>query len=238
MEVNLKEADMAQDNTALVVGASRGLGFALVEEWLCRGWRVVATTRGPSAELEALGRRYPGSLVVETMDINDAETVSALRERLAGRRLDVLFVNAGIARAIEQSPASAEEVDFLDMMLTNAFSPVRAVELLRGLVAADGTIAIMTSELGSIENANGFWQLYSSSKAALNMLMKGYAAKNSDDRHALLLVAPGWVRTDMGGSDALLSIEESIPMVVDMIEANRGRPGLRYVDRFNERLPW
>ncbi|BAQ49925.1 MULTISPECIES: SDR family NAD(P)-dependent oxidoreductase [Methylobacterium] len=229
---------MTQPATVLVVGASRGLGLALAEEWLGRGWHVIATARGRSAGLDALAARFPGSLEVESVDINQAATVEALRRRLDGRRLDVLFVNAGIARAIEASPASASEADFLDMMLTNAFSPVRAAELLRDLVPAGGTVAIMTSELGSIANATGGWQLYSSSKAALNMLMKGYAAKHADGGHAVLLVAPGWVRTEMGGSDALLSIEESIPRVVDMIEANRGRAGLRYVDRFGAPLPW
>ncbi|WP_062018343.1 SDR family NAD(P)-dependent oxidoreductase [Aureimonas sp. AU4] len=224
--------------SVLVVGASRGLGFALAEEWLRRGWQVVATERSRSDKLATLGDRYPGRLTVETTDINDAASIRALDERLTDRRLDVLFINAGIARAIEESPATASEGDFLDMMLTNAFSPVRAAEMLRGRVPAGGTIAIMTSELGSIANASGGWQLYSSSKAALNMLMKGYAAKNSDDGHTLLLVAPGWVRTEMGGGDATLSVEESIPLVVDMIEANRGRPGLRYVDRFDETLPW
>lgn len=161
-----------------------------------------------------------------------------MRDRLEGRQLDVLYINAGIARAIEKSPAAAHEQDFLDMMLVNAFAPVRAAELLRDLVPVGGTIAIMTSGLGSIQNANGSWQLYSSSKAALNMLMKGYATQHERDRHSLLLVAPGWVRTEMGGSDALLSVEESIPLVGDMVEANRGKPGLRYVDRFNRSLPW
>ncbi|EQA99606.1 hypothetical protein L288_19460 [Sphingobium quisquiliarum P25] len=224
--------------TVLVVGASRGLGFALAEEWLGRGWHVIATARSGSEELAKLADRFPGSLEIETVDINHADGVRALHDRLKDRRLDILFVNAGIARAIEESPATASEGDFLDMMLTNAFSPVRAAEMLRDLVPAGGTIAIMTSELGSITNANGGWQLYSSSKAALNMLMKGYATKYPGDGHTLLLVAPGWVRTEMGGSDAALSVEESIPLVVDMIAANRGKPGLRYVDRFNEELPW
>jgi NAD(P)-dependent dehydrogenase (short-subunit alcohol dehydrogenase family) len=224
--------------TVLVVGASRGLGFALAEEWLQRGWQVVATERSRSEKLAALRHRYPGRLEVETVDIDDAGSVRTLHDRLADRRLDVLFIVAGIARAIEESPATASEGDFLDMMLTNAFSPTRAAETLRGRVSKGGTIAIMTSELGSIANANGGWQLYSSSKAALNMLMKGYAAKNADDGHTLLLVAPGWVRTEMGGGDATLSVEESIPLVVDMIEANRGRPGLRFVDRFDRTLPW
>ncbi len=229
---------MTQQSTVLVLGASRGLGFALAKEWLERGWRVIATVRSPSGELTDLGVRFPGKLEIETVDIANADSVRILKGRLGERQLDVLYINAGIARAIDKGPAAADEQDFHDMMLVNAFSPVRAAELLRDLVPTGGTIAIMTSELGSIQNASGSWQLYSSSKAALNMLMKGYAAQHKEDRHTLLLVAPGWVRTEMGGSDALLSIEESIPLVVDMVEANRGRPGLRYVDRFNASLPW
>lgn len=229
---------MAEQAKAMVVGASRGLGLALAEEWCERGWRVITTVRGRPKELETLASRYPGNVEIETVDIAKADTVKALRARLEGRRVDVLFINAGIARAINATPASVDEQDFLDMMLTNALSPVRAVELLGDLVPAGGVVAVMTSELGSITNSNGSWQIYSSSKAALNMLMKGFAARRPDDPRALLLVAPGWVRTNMGGTDALLSIEESIPLVVDMVEANRGKPGLRYVDRFNKPLPW
>ena len=230
---------MTQKPTALVIGASRGLGLALVEEWCARGWGVVATARNHSDELTTLAGRFPGRLDMETVDIDDAGGVRALRQRLSGRKFDVIFVNAGIARAIESTPVEADERDFLDMMRTNALAPVRTVELLGDLVVDDGVVAVMSSELGSIaDSTNPHWQLYSASKAALNMLMKGYATRHSGDTRALLLVAPGWVRTEMGGSDALLSIEESIPLVVDVVEANRGKPGLRYVDRFNEPLPW
>ena len=222
----------------MVIGASRGLGLALVEEWLGRGWRVIATVRNPSAALSALAGRFPGSLDIETVDIAHADQVRALRDRLGARTIDVLYINAGIARAIAATPASISEEEFLDMMLVNALSPVRTAEILRDLVVPGGTIAIMTSELGSIADAQDGWQLYSASKAALNMLMKKYAARHGADDHALLLVAPGWVRTEMGGRDASLSVEESIPHVVDTVEANRGRPGLRYVDRFDRPLPW
>jgi NAD(P)-dependent dehydrogenase (short-subunit alcohol dehydrogenase family) len=224
--------------TALIVGASRGLGLALAEEWLNRGWRVIATARGKSSGLDALTARFADALVLESADILDADSVRALGARLQEQQLDVLFVNAGIARSNDKTPVDAVDQDFVDMMLTNALAPVRTVELLDGLVTDDGVIAIMTSELGSITDNTGFWPLYSSSKAALNMLMKGYAAHRPDDPRALLLVAPGWVRTEMGGEDATLSIEESIPLVVDMIAANQSKPGLRYVDRFNKNLPW
>ncbi|MGI3899330.1 MAG: SDR family NAD(P)-dependent oxidoreductase [Janthinobacterium lividum] len=229
---------MAQQGTVMVVGAPRGLGFALAEEWLDRGWHVIATVRKPSPDLDRMSRRFPDRLEIETVDIAHADQVWALRERLSGRRLDIAFINAGIARAIDSTPSSISEEDFLDMMLVNALSPVRTAEILRDLVPAGGTIAIMTSELGSIAAAQDGWQLYSASKAALNMLMMKYASRYASDGHALLLVAPGWVRTEMGGSDAALSLGESIPLVVDAVEKNRNKPGLRYIDRFNRTLAW
>lgn len=224
--------------TVLIVGASRGLGLALAREWLGRGWHVIATVRSDAPGLDDLHARFPDRLEIEHADIRDAVSVRDLGARLQRRQLDVLFVNAGIARSNDKKPLDAPEQDFVDMMLTNALSPVRTVGMLGDLVRDEGVIAIMTSELGSIAESTGFWPLYSSSKAALNMLMKGYAADRPNDARALLLVAPGWVRTEMGGDEATLSIEESIPHVVDMVEANRGKPGLRYVDRFNHRLPW
>jgi NAD(P)-dependent dehydrogenase (short-subunit alcohol dehydrogenase family) len=124
------------------------------------------------------------------------------------------------------------------MMLINAFSPIRLIEMFEDIVAPNGTIAAMSSELGSITDSVGFWDLYSSSKAALNMLMKCYTARRPDDRRAKLVVAPGWIQTDMGGSEATYTVEECIPLVVDMLEKNHGKPGLRYVDRFDKTLPW
>ena len=229
---------MAIELTVLVVGASRGLGLALVDEWLKRGARVIATVRRPSEDLSALQSRYPGRLQIESVDITDATSARQLRQRLSGDPLDVLFVNAGICRANEATPANVDEQDFLDMMLTNALSPMRFVELYADLVPANGVIAVMSSELGSISGNRGSWELYSSSKAALNMLMKCFSQRHPNDPRALLLVAPGWVRTDMGTSDARLSIDESIPFVVESVERSRGRAGLRFIDRHGQSLPW
>jgi NAD(P)-dependent dehydrogenase (short-subunit alcohol dehydrogenase family) len=90
----------------------------------------------------------------------------------------VLFVNAGICRASEKTPSTVDEQDFIDMMLTNALGPMRFVELFEGLVPASGVLAVMSSQLGSITGNAGRWELYSSSKAPLNMLMKSFAARH------------------------------------------------------------
>ena len=229
---------MADRLNALIVGASRGLGLALAEEWLKRDARVIATVRSDSEELKTLQERFPGSLEIKIVDVVDVATVRTLRDRLGDRKFDVLFVIAGICRAIEKTPSTVDEQDFIDMMVTNALGPMRLIELFEGLVPASGVLAVMGSELGSITGNAGRWELYSSSKVALNMLMKCFAARHQGDRRAMLLVAPGWVRTDMGGTDASLSVEESIPFVVDSVERSRGKPGLRFIDRNNRTLAW
>ena len=144
---------MAEKKNVLVVGASRGLGLALAEEYCARDWQVIATRRGSSAGLHALSKCYPSSLEIETVDIVDLATVQALRSRLDGRKLDVLFVNAGISKANELTPIQVEEKDYLDMLLTNALSPIRVIELFHDQVATNGVIAVMSSELGSITNS-------------------------------------------------------------------------------------
>ncbi|MGU7779400.1 SDR family NAD(P)-dependent oxidoreductase [Burkholderia sp. PU8-34] len=229
---------MSKSKTIVVVGASRGLGLALAEEYCARNWHVIATSRGPCVGLDKLHERYPSSLDIETVDITDISSIQALARRLDVARLDALFVNAGICKANELTPLEADEKDFLDMMSTNVLGPMRIVEALYDRVAEQGVIAVMSSELGSIANCTGFWELYSSSKAALNMLMKAFSSRHANESRSLLLVAPGWVRTEMGGANATLEISESIPLVIDVVERSAGIPGLRFVNRHGEILPW
>jgi NAD(P)-dependent dehydrogenase (short-subunit alcohol dehydrogenase family) len=229
---------MVPQKTVLIVGASRGLGLALAETYARRGWGVIATVRNPSAALEHLAAQHASRVEIEHVDITDAVGVMALKSRLQGRRLDTLFVNAGICLARDQTPRDVDERDFIAMMLTNALAPTRMVETFDDMVTNGGVIAVMSSELGSIAHNRGVWELYSASKAALNMLMACFARRSEPSRRALLLVAPGWIRTEMGTAAATYSIEESIPQVVTAVEAQAGRSGLRFIDRHGETLPW
>jgi NAD(P)-dependent dehydrogenase (short-subunit alcohol dehydrogenase family) len=215
---------------ALVIGASRGLGLVLTHELVRRGWEVIATTRG---EPYANGR-----LEVEPLEMTSPDQLAALRARLAGRRLDVLFVNAAIDRG--DLPINEVPTDmFTEVMVTNALSPLRALETLRDLVVPGGTVAVMSSEQGSISrNTENGYELYKASKAALNQLMRSYATRHADDGHTKLLIDPGHNRTQLGGPDAPLTPEESIPAVVDVLEKQAGIPGLRFLDRHGETVPW
>jgi NAD(P)-dependent dehydrogenase (short-subunit alcohol dehydrogenase family) len=230
----------SSQKTVLLIGASRGLGFAMVEEYLKRAWHVIATRRAASADkLQQLEKAFPNALELESVDINQLDQVKALHARLAPRKLDLLFVNAGVTNDHVETVADVSTDEFVRVMLTNALSPMRAIEALEDLVQADGTIGVMSSGQGSVSNnTNGNHEVYRGSKAALNMFMRSYAARHASDTRTLLLMAPGWVRTEMGGPDARLSIEESIPNLVNTIEAQQGRGGLQYLDYLGKVVPW
>jgi NAD(P)-dependent dehydrogenase (short-subunit alcohol dehydrogenase family) len=160
--------------------------------------------------------------------------IAVLRRRLAEKRFDLLFVNAGIMN--DDTIAEVSTADFTRVMVTNALGPMRVVEAFEDLVKRGGTIGVMSSGLGSISRSDGYLPVYSASKAALNMLMKGFAARHA--ARATVIIAPGWVRTDLGGRNAPLSIAQSIPRVVDVITSRTGKRGLLFLNYRGKPVPW
>ncbi|MEW9623140.1 SDR family oxidoreductase [Rhodanobacter geophilus] len=227
--------------TILVVGASRGLGAAMAAGFLDRGWHVIGTVRaGTRTALHDLAEQHPGRVEVETLDINEVEQIAALRGRLAGRALDILFVSAGTTthdQRVRIGDVATEE--FVRVMVTNALGPMRVIEALQDLVPADGLIGAMSSGQGSIaNNETGMREVYRGSKAALNMFMRSFAAREAANPRAMVVLAPGWIRTELGGPDAPFTIEESVPLLVDLLISKRGVPGLQYLDRSGRDVPW
>jgi NAD(P)-dependent dehydrogenase (short-subunit alcohol dehydrogenase family) len=232
--------DTPSQKTVLLIGASRGLGLAMVEEFLKRGYRVIATGRAASTQkLRQIAEAFAGALEVDTVDITIPEEIAALRARLAGRRLDVLFVNPGVKNDDRETLADVSTEEFARVMVTNSLSPMRVIHAFEDLVSPAGTIGVMSSGQGSLTNAtNANYEVYRGSKAALNMFMRTFAARSASAPRSLLLMAPGWVQTDMGGPTARLTIEESIPKLVNTIEAYEGRAGLHYLDYLGRTVPW
>ena len=227
--------------TILIAGASRGLGQAMAAAFVGKGWHVIGTVRdGGRTDLHALADAWPDQITIAPLDITDPAQIGALRERLPSGALDILFVNAGTANRDAAVPAArVAPEDFMQVMLTNALGVMRTVEGLQDLVKADGLIGVMSSGQGSIaNNTRGGFEVYRASKAALNQLMRSYAARQAGDPRALVLMAPGWIRTGLGGPGAPFSMEETIPTLVDTLIAQQGRPGLRFIDRFGDTVPW
>lgn len=233
-------ASQAEGRSVLIVGASRGLGYAMAEEFLRLGWRVVGTVRsGRRTPLHALADAADGRLQIETVDINEPVQVSALSARLAGQSFDLLFVNAGVTNNPQETVADVTTEEFVRVMITNSLSPMRVVEALENLVPPAGVIGVMSSGQGSVSNNTmGMREVYRASKAALNMFMRSFAARHAGDPRAFVLMAPGWVKTDLGGPDGRLTIEESVPGVVQTLLAAQGAPGLQYLDYVGRTVPW
>lgn len=225
--------------TVLILGASRGLGLRMAQEYLARDWRVIGTVReGSPGGLPQLAATSAGRLTVETLDLTSQDQLDALRARLDGERIDLLFVNAAIASA-DVPAAEVPTQDFVDVMVTNVLSPMRAVETLDDLVPPTGTIAVMSSQQGSITlNTNAGYDVYRASKSALNQLMRCYSVRHAADPRTYLLVNPGHVRTELGGPGAVRTVDEAVPPVVDTVEKRSGSGGLHFVDYTDQVVPW
>jgi NAD(P)-dependent dehydrogenase (short-subunit alcohol dehydrogenase family) len=230
----------APGGRVLLIGASRGLGLALAKEWARDGRQVVATVRGSGrTPLHDLADECGGRIEVETLDVTEPAQIAALHERLAGRVFDLLFVNAGVTNRAEDTVAQTPTDEFVRVMVTNALSPLRVIEALQDHVEPAGTIGVMSSGQGSVaNNERGGHEVYRGSKAALNTFMRSYAARHDGEARSLVLMAPGWVRTGLGGPSARLSTDESIPNVVKTLDSLQGRPGLHYVDYLGRTVAW
>ena len=224
--------------TALVIGASRGLGLGLVKQLHAEGWQVIATVRDPQ-RAEALAAL--GDVRLETLDLGDAASVDALAQRLADTQLDLLFVNAGISGPREATANNVSLEDLGTLFMTNSVAPIRLAERLLPLMAPrHGVITFMSSIMGSIELGPELGMpLYGASKAALNHLTRNFIAGLGEDSGLTVLsMHPGWVRTAMGGDEAPLDVETSCRGMVEQVTRAAGQGGHRFIDYQGQALPW
>ena len=223
---------------AIIIGASRGLGAGLTRELAGRGWDVIGTQRSPSGEL-AQAAAENQRITIETVDIDQPESIAALAARLAGQEFDLVFVNAGVTGPAHTSADQVTSDELAALMMTNAISPVRTARVLLPLVKGGGTVAFMSSLLGSVgARTHAMAELYSASKAALNSLTRGFAAKDVGSRQlSVLNIHPGWVRTDMGGSEADIDVATSVAGIADVLETNHGHAHL-FLDYTGQEIAW
>ena len=219
------------DKSIFILGASRGIGLGLVKTFLDRGWNVVASERSESADLHAL---ECDALRIVTADVTEPDSYVDLG--FEDGQLDALIINAGITGASHQDASKATADEVSHVMMTNAFGPARAAKSLLPAIKDGGTLGVMSSLMGSISDSSGGYELYRTSKTALNMLAKGISEQDAGPREIeVLALHPGWVQTDMGGSNAALTIEESVNGLADVIEKS-GKGGFRFVDYSGKEL--
>jgi NAD(P)-dependent dehydrogenase (short-subunit alcohol dehydrogenase family) len=213
-----------------VIGASRGIGKALAEKFTEQGATVTATVR----TMRGGGDRSP---LLDLSDPDAGRTLEAVVER---GTLDALVVNAGIFGPDHQDVLQAQRDEVADLFRTNAVAPVRLARRVMPLVRKGGVIAFMSSRTASISlNADGDMELYRASKAALNSLGRSLAIKDALPAGiGVLMLHPGWVQTEMGGSEAPVTVADSVGGLIGVIREAMDRPDCRFVDYEGHELGW
>ena len=227
----------------VVTGSNRGIGLGFVAALLARGDTVFATCRSPE-RAHALRALDPGDgrLLVLPLDVGDAASIATAAAEIGSRTpvVDLLVHNAGVY-SDHEAFGSVGFDPMLDALRVNAVGPLVLTEALWSLLARSATprIVAVTSGYGSIgANTGGFPYTYATSKAALNQVMRSVAADLGPRGAIVLLLNPGWVRTDMGGEGALLSVEESVAGMLALVDRAKPTDNGRFYSHLGEREPW
>ncbi len=233
----------------LITGASRGLGLEMVRQYGGAGWRVLACCRAPSSAdaLNELAAEVGGALTVHQLDVLKPAEITALAEALSDTPIDVLCNNAGsLGVSIDaMGPSNFGSIDYQmwrDVLEINTLAPTRVAEAFVEHVARSELklMVFISTRMGSIGalEETGLYQ-YRSSKTALNLVVKAIAIDLKDRGIRTLAVHPGWVRTDMGGAEAPVGIEESITGVRAVIDETIGNDETAQFYQFDGTpLPW
>ena len=200
--------------TLLITGANRGIGLELCKQYLNSGWDVHACCRNPkkAKELSQLADDNKKTLTVHELEVTKEKQLDALKKALKDKPIDILLNNAGVFGADASEFGKTDEKVWEDAVAVNVIAPMKMMEhFVENVSISDKKIiASISSKMGSIEdNTSGGSYAYRSTKAALNAVMVSAA---HDLRHldiTALILHPGWVRTDMGGPNGELSVDES-----------------------------
>ena len=234
--------------TVLVTGANRGLGLEFSRQYLADGWDVIAVCRDPGSAtaLAALGSDN-SRLRILGADLSDLGAIDGLAKGIGDRPVDLLINNAGVfgpkRRADGDYRQTFGQIDYdawMDVLRINALAPLKLAEsLFSNVMASDRkTIVTISSQLGSIGEGDSALYAYRTSKAAVNMAMATLSREAGAEGAIVVVFNPGWVRTDMGGDDAVLSAEDSVRSVRGQIESLTPADSGAFIDYDGRRIPW
>jgi len=222
--------------TCLIVGASRGLGLEMARQYSQAGDRVFATYR-QAKDGERLGKL--GVHAIEA-DLLQAGWVDGVRQQVGKNKLDLAIIVAGVVGPQSDGLVAPAGAEFDAVMHTNVLVSMQLIPALANdMLAPNGKLAILSSRMGSIGNTTqaSRW-LYRASKAAVNSVLKSASVELGARGTVCMALHPSWVRTDMGGAGADLSVEESVTSLRRVIAAaNRSHNG-RFLNYTGEQLEW
>jgi NAD(P)-dependent dehydrogenase (short-subunit alcohol dehydrogenase family) len=193
--------------TILITGANRGIGLALAETYAATA-PVIGTHRGPTPSAR-------NKIEWQELVVDDAQSHQALASRLKNRPIDVLVCNAGVYLEKDDDYSAEIWAKTFAVNVTGVFLAIEA--LMPNLRAAKGKIAIISSAMGSDKRAPGGSYIYRASKAAVLNLGRNLASDLRGEKIPVGIYHPGWVRTDMGGTEADIDTQQSADGLVKRI---------------------
>jgi NAD(P)-dependent dehydrogenase (short-subunit alcohol dehydrogenase family) len=218
--------------TVFITGANRGLGLAFAQSYAQDGWRVLAACRNPARAKEL--KKIDGDVAIPALEVTDEAQLAALARTLRSEAIDVLINNAGIG-------GEEDTEGWLRTFAVNSIAPLRVAQALLPSLERGGRklIASITSGMGSIaDNGSGGSYAYRSSKAALNMAMKSLSVDLAPRGFTVIVLNPGWVKTDMGGAGARLAPAESIARMRRVLDAAAPKDTGKFFNYDGKEYPW
>ena len=230
--------------TLLITGANRGIGLEFCMQYAADGWRVLACYRDPGKAdaLNKLAARYPDLIKLHALDVTDHAQIEQLARTLSDETIDLLINNAGIYPAADK--LGFGHTDYAEWMAAfniNTMAPLKMVEAFVEQIARSELrlIVTITSKMGSMDdNTSGGSYLYRSSKAAANMVVKSLAVDLKGQGIASVAFNPGWVKTDMGGPNAMISVEQSVTDMRKVIAGLTLADTGKFIDRDGREIHW
>ena len=229
-----------KEHTVLITGANRGIGLQFARVFTEMGWHVIACCRDTehAAELAALAKKQP-TIEIHALDVTDYERMSELSSQLEDRKIDILLSNAGVYGP-RTAFGSIEPAPWREVFEVNTIAPLMLAQNFVEQVAASDKkiIAMVSSKMGSIaDNSSGGSHVYRSSKTALNQVARSLSIDLCDRGISVVTLHPGWVQTDMGGSNALVSVKKSVAEMVKTLSSAAERNG-EFIDLDGSIIPW
>lgn len=230
--------------TVLITGANRGIGLEFVRQYALDGWRVIACCRNPmSADaLNRLAAQHSDQISIYPLDVANHSHIEQLAQTLSGETIDLLINNAGVYPSASGDAFGMTDYQaWAHTFAINTMAPLKMAEAFLQSIARSSlkTIITITSKMGSVaDNRGGGSYIYRSSKAGVNIVMKSLSIDLNPQQITTVLLHPGWVRTDMGGPNGLISTEQSVTGMRRVISNLKSEDSGKFYAFDGQIVPW
>lgn len=227
----------------LITGANRGLGLGFVKKFLKQNVKVFCTTRNVSKsnDLIKYQKKYPYNLEICELDLIAENSTNVLYNFLSDKPIDIFINNAGVIGNSSQHFKGVSSNPWIEVLKINLIAPLLITQsIIRNIeISNDKKVYFISSKVGSIDdNRGGGMYIYRSSKTALNQVVKSLSIDLKPLGISVISLHPGWVRTDMGGPNALISVDESVDGMMSVIANTNIKNSGKFLNYDGNEIPW